>query len=49
MVQSDSGGLIRSGIQSAFQFDMEMSQPLLLFAPELPSKRFTAHALLHRG
>ena len=34
MVQSDSGAIIRSGIQSAFQFDMEMPQPLLLLAPE---------------
>ena len=49
MVQSDSGAIIRSGIQSAFQFDMEMPQPLLLLAPELSLERLAAHAFLHRG
>ncbi len=47
ILQSDSGALIRSGIQSAFQFDMKMSQPLLLFAPELTLESLAAHAFLY--
>jgi hypothetical protein len=39
--------LLSSGIQSAFQFDMEMPQPLFLFTPELSFEGLAAHAFLH--
>ena len=39
--------LLSSGIQSAFQFDMEMPQPLFLFTPELSFESLAAHAFLH--
>jgi hypothetical protein len=39
--------LLRSGIQSAFQFDMEMPQPLFLFTPKLSFEGLAAHAFLH--
>ena len=38
---------LSSGIQSAFQFHMEMPQPLFLFAPELSFEGLAAHAFLH--
>ena len=47
VLQSESGALMRSGIQSAFQFDMEMPQPLFLFTPELSFEGLAAHAFLH--
>jgi hypothetical protein len=48
VLQSPSGAVfLSSGIQSAFQFDMEMPQPLFLFTPELSFEGLTAHALLH--
>ena len=37
-----------SGIETALELDMKMSQALFLFSPQLPFKSFAAHPFLHR-